>query len=165
MTLDDFATLVDAFQRHARPGRNLYLWCDTRARLEQTIGTADVSVVSMLDLCSLPAKTGVQEVRRALEVSIAQWLQQLAKRNPVRSIAVIDGLALGAFYRVGLGPIYRHHANDRRMTVLCVPPSPGLTQILPQPLQYEPLEVQQFYRKLLPVDHIVEVMGDGASTS
>jgi hypothetical protein len=119
----------------------------------------------MLDLCGVHHEAGAREVRRALEDGLSQWLQELAQRNPARSVAVIEGLAVGAFYQVRLGLIYQHHASDRRMTVLCTPPSPSLTQALPPPLEYNPLAAQQFYSNLLPADQIVEDIGDGASTS
>lgn len=164
MTPRQFEDLIRSFRRGTALGRNLYLWCGNRDPLEQIIG-GDSEEVDLLELCTPAFGPGTTKIRGELEESLGDRLQEIARNQPNRSIALIDGLALGAHYKIQLGQIYQYHANNRRLTVLCASPGRQLTRVLPGPLAYDPLASQNYYRQMLPPNQIVEYVENGTNPS
>jgi hypothetical protein len=163
MTPQEFSERIDSFRRGTALGKNLYLWCANLGALEQIIGE-DAARVDLLELCTPEFGPGTSKIRRRLEESLGHRLQEIASGQSGRSIALIDGLALGAHYRVQLEQVYQHHANDRRLTVLCASPGRTLTHVLPGSLAYDPFVSQNYYRQMLAPGQIVEEAGNGTNS-
>ena len=166
MTPDQFSRAVTNFRKAALPGRNLYLWCGDRRPLLGILGSELVVPISALDL-DLPGELPLaraEHIRRGLELALEHWFDKLMMDRPARSLAVVYDLAVLAYYRVSLGAIYRRHASDRRMTVLCVEPTQQVSGLLPGVFEYNPLATQRYFSEQLPPDNVVEVPSNASST-
>ncbi|MBI4331689.1 MAG: hypothetical protein HY673_10455 [Chloroflexi bacterium] len=148
--------MVDAFRRRSRPGKNLYLWCGGFGNLLKTLGTEAVEATSILGLPGLKPVPAANEARELLQSSLEAWIQGVAGKHPHFSIAALNEPALLAYYEIGLESIFLHHASDTRMTVVCVEPGPTIAHSLPAQLECDPLAVHRYFRRSIPVTHIIE---------
>ena len=164
MTIDEFVEKVSAFRSGHLPGRNVYLWCGSADDMEKSIGIDRVNRIDLLDLFLKDPIDDGDTRKVGLDNRLREWLNGVLDARPVRSIALIEGLEIGAFYKMDLHGIYNLHADERRMTILCSEETEGLRPILPQTMSYDPMAVRQFYRGMIANhDKIVEAVENGSN--
>jgi hypothetical protein len=158
LTRDEFVQLVGRFRRRALPGRNLYVWCGSTPDLEGIVGS-DATAVSLLDLLSEVeiSEPGRDQTKTALEASLRQSMNCLAKHGANQSIALVQDLSVLAYYRVAMTPFYDYYADDTHMTVLCAGPAPNSSVALPALLKYDCQAVQNYFRTRVGIEKTVEV--------
>jgi hypothetical protein len=99
--------------------KDVVLWVGSEARLRESLGSAQVAVLDLLDLFDpnrLPMDD--EETRSQLQRNLRAWLQTLAPGPANRTVLLVRSAGLLARYQIGAGDFFEWFCGDFAMAVL-----------------------------------------------
>lgn len=152
MNIVDLQKIITEFKKRPLPGRKLYIWHGSRAKLLDYLPTDIVQELDILQIAPQEMTDDLTQIQKGVKKAIAKKMEEYILNLEGQQILVVSNSYLLARYKVPLSSFYKIYFSDRTMVILVVRQE-KVNNCLPNYVSFKDNATLKYLKEVLPEEH------------